>query len=293
MFLDSRYFSKFPRTTHSDRTLVDITRRVDILNKISKNPYVFYNYDVADERADSFAHRYYEDSYKSWLIYITNKIVDPYYEWYLKDDEFISFINKKYGSIFLAQTKIKYFQNDYVNSPNLNVNAFNALVPQLMRYWLPNYDHRNTITSYSRTPKDWIVNTNRIVSYTVDEDLDFILDERCTITFDDDNIGYGQVIKYDGDKLYLQHLYGSYIDNDDLEIQEESNIVGTESGATSIFTETNALSSNMLAEEEIYFRSVSYFDYEAEKNEFNKSIRVFDKRYAQQAVMELRDILRV
>jgi len=101
-----RYFDKFPIISYANNQVVDITKRVAMLEKVSRNPYAFYPYDiVGDERADQLSSRYYEDSYKSWLLYITNKITDPYYEWYLTEREFLEFLEKKYGSIYTSSIK--------------------------------------------------------------------------------------------------------------------------------------------------------------------------------------------
>ena len=82
-----RYFDKFPLVYYSNNFVVDITRRVALLESVSTNPYAFYPYDIEDnERADQFCSRYYDDAYKSWVIYLGNKIADPYYEWYLQNN---------------------------------------------------------------------------------------------------------------------------------------------------------------------------------------------------------------
>ena len=98
---------KFPIIKYSNAYVVDITKRATLLDKVYNNPLVYYPYAISsEERADQLSFRYYEDPYQSWLIYITNKILDPYYEWYLSDGEFNDFIEKKYGSVYAAQSKI-------------------------------------------------------------------------------------------------------------------------------------------------------------------------------------------
>ena len=49
-----RYFDKFPVITYNDNKVVDITNRVALLDRVSRNPYIFYPYDLSDqERAIS------------------------------------------------------------------------------------------------------------------------------------------------------------------------------------------------------------------------------------------------
>ena len=104
-----RYFQKFPVISYSNTQVVDITRKAVLLSKVSANPYVYYPYEIVEEeRADQFSARYYEDSYQSWVLYITNNITDPYYEWYLSEQQLVELCDKKYGSYFLAEQKTKF-----------------------------------------------------------------------------------------------------------------------------------------------------------------------------------------
>ena len=163
-----RYFDKFPIITYSNTQIVDITKRVSILDSVSRNPYVFYPYDISDnERADQISSRYYKDSYKSWIIYLSNKILDPYNEWYMNDEEFQEFLIKKYDTIVNAYEKVKFYRNDWINSDNISVSRYDALTPKLKNYWEPVYSTGTNISSYKRKEADWSINTNKIVSYVV------------------------------------------------------------------------------------------------------------------------------
>ena len=123
-----RYFDKFSSITYANTTSVDIIRRVKVLDKYYSSPYYFYPYDISEkERADQFSNRYYKDSYKSWIVYLSNKIIDPYYEWYMHDREFYEFLANKYGSVYNAQTRIKYYRNDWEGVEDIAVNYYDAL----------------------------------------------------------------------------------------------------------------------------------------------------------------------
>ena len=67
-----KYFNNFPIITYNSKPAVDITKRVVMLNYALKNPYLFYPYEIiANERPDQFSNRYYEDQYKSWILYLS------------------------------------------------------------------------------------------------------------------------------------------------------------------------------------------------------------------------------
>jgi hypothetical protein len=59
-----------------------------------------------------------------------------------------------------------------------------------------------------------------------------------------------------------------------------------------VFTSSNVVSSNIPVEEEAYWKAVTYLEFEEDKNEFNKTIRVLDNRLKQVAVDNLTDLLK-
>lgn len=287
-----RYFDKFPVINYSNNSVVDITRRVTLLDKVSRNPYIFYPFELSgQERADQLSNRYYKDSYKSWLIYLANKINDPYYEWYLSEDEMVEFVEKKYGSVYKSQNKIKYYRNDWEGKDPISKSEYNALPFSMQKYWNPNYGSGSSIINYSRKEIDWTTNTNKIVSYTVADTAGFIVDEVCNIRLQGEYLGKGQVLAITDSSVYLQHVYGSYITNDDITLSESSYIQGTESSKISYVSAVSVISSNISDEEFVYWKPVTYYEYETEKNEYNKSIRLIDSNQAQKAVDNLRVLL--
>jgi hypothetical protein len=292
--MPERYFEKFPLISYSNNSVVDITRRTAILERVSNNPYVFYPYEISDEeRADQFSSRYYDDSFKSWIIYLTNKIVDPYYEWYLTETQMIDFLNKKYGSYFTAQQKVKEYKNNWENQNQLEVNGFNALSPGQKRYWEPVYGVGSNIISYKRKEINWISSTNKVVTYSLAANADFVNDEICSIVFDNNNVGRGQVVgQPSANTLLLQHVSGTYTTSDTVTISGSSYIFGSESNSNVVFTSVTTLSNNIEDDELVYWTPVTYYDYEQSKNEFNKTIRVLESDLSSVAANNLRDLLR-
>jgi hypothetical protein len=139
--MTGKYFDKFPLISYANNITVNITERAVLINKLYSNPNLFYPYDVVNgERPDTIANRYYDDSYMSWMLYFTNKIIDPYYEWYMSQDVFNSYIVKKYSSYALASSKTKYYRNNwYSQTDSISVTAFNALTSDLFKFYKPNY----------------------------------------------------------------------------------------------------------------------------------------------------------
>lgn len=324
-----RYFEKFPTITYSNTLIKDLTRRVIFTDNTLKNPYSFYPYDLSHyERPDQFAYRYYGDQYYSWLLYYTNDVVDPYYDWYLPQDEFHEFIVRKYGSLEIAQTKIKYYRTNWATSEPITVSAYNALPATLINYWTPQVGVNGRSISYVRKAEDIIINTNNIRGYSVNNSVSFTIDENVKINFDDNHIGAGQIMatangtkiiseteygaltgdnkdfyepnydqngQFDGyirkKTIYVYHTSGHTLTNAEVIISSSSYLYGKESGTNTVFTTANSFANNFLPEEESYYSPVTFYEYENEKNEEKKTIKVLDEPYAQPVAKLLKDLL--
>jgi hypothetical protein len=282
--MPERYFQKFPITSYSNTYVVDITKRTTLLNKVYANPFIFYPYEIDNERADQLSHRYYDDSFQSWIIYFSNRIVDPYYEWHLNENEFNEFIVSKYNSYELASQKVTFYRNNWTDQENVSVDYYNLLLPNLKKYWEPVYGYSNKTVSYKRLEQDWVVNTNQIVSYTVNTNLSFIKDEICKINLGN-STGKGQVLSSSNTAVFLQHMSGTYTGTN------SGYMYGTESGSNVAFTSVNTVADNISTEEEIYWKPITYFDYENEKNEYNRTVRVIDKIYEQKISDDLKTLM--
>lgn len=287
-----KYFNKFKTVTYSNNKVVDITQRVVFTDSTLANPYVFYRYDLDQyERPDQFANRYYNDSYYSWLLYMANKVTDPYYEWYLTEDQFSEFIKKKYGSIEAAVSKTTFYRNNWYNSDPITVSEYEALPAVLISYWEPQRGVGGNIIGYKRKEEDIVINTNNLRSYTV-SNTHFIKDEIVYVHFDGGKTGRGQVVFSSNNELVLQHTSGYTISNSTVSIAANSYVYGTESGVNTVFTTATVAANNLSEDEEVYYVPVSYLEYENEKNEQHKSIEVLDQPYAKKVANNLKDLLK-
>lgn len=287
-----KYFNNFPIITYNSKPAVDITKRVVMLNYALKNPYLFYPYEiVANERPDQFSNRYYDDQYKSWILYLSNNMVDPYYEWYLNHDEMTYFLAKKYSNVDLSMQKIKHYICNWEGDSNISISRYDSLLPTLKKYWDPDYQNSNKIMSYKRKQIDQILNTNSIRAYAV-SNTSFIKDEIVDIVFDTNNTGSGQILSTANSKIYVQHTSGVTLANNLVTITGSSHIYGQESKVNTAFTSSTNIIDNLLPEEEVYWSPMTYYDYETNKNEYNKTLKVLDKAYSKQVSNNLKEFLK-
>lgn len=292
--MSETYFSKFPLIEYNGQNAVNIAERVSILDNVAKNPFLFYPIDLSDGiRADQVAGSYYGDSYMNWLVYLSNEIIDPYYGWYLSDNDFNALLTAKYGSVQNAQNIIKFYRNNwYENMESIEVAYYDALPSNLVKYFEPVFGYNNKIIAYSRVKEDWIINTNTLVTIANIGGGTFTSGEIIDISFPEINeTGQGTVVYSDGNNLSIQHISGYCVPKNDTYMimygRTSLNQVSVLSTDDLVFSVYN----NVPNDEMVYYSPVYAYDVEQEKNETNKSIKLLNNNYSTQVTVEIKKLL--
>ena len=290
--MTQRYFEKLPIITYANTDVVDITARTVVLNSIYNNLSLYYPYDIEQyERPDNIADRYYSDQYKEWIIRLTNKVIDPYYDWYLDQDTFNACVDKKYGSFAIAQVKIKHYQNNwYASSDPISSTTYEALPVDAKRFWQPvlvNDQNVSAPIEYTRVREDWILATNNVVQYSTANSSGFIVDEIVDVTINGSQTGRGQVAFANTTHLTIQHTVSTVTGT----VVGTCTLAGRESSKTTAFTAVTTLANNITSDESVYWSPVTYYEYESNVNERNKSIRLLNSGYSDQVSRQLKELM--
>ena len=290
-----RYFDKFEQIQYANTTVRNITQRTVFLNSVYNNPFFYYPYDIQQgERPDMIADRYYGDQYMSWLLYMSNKVIDPYHDWYVDQTTFEEFIVKKYGSLANAMTKIKYYRNNWYSDPAPTITAavYENLDPALRKFYEPvpiNDVIVNNPREYTRKKEDWSIRTNAISRYATANGAGFVTTEVVDVVFGLSSQGTGQVAFANTTTVVLENLSGVVTTGT---ISGSSYMKGRESLTNTAFTTATSVANNIPAAETGYWTAVTLYDYETEINERNKSILVLKSDYSSGAARQLRDLLK-
>ena len=290
-----KYFEKFQTINYANTAVKNITQRAAFLGGVYNNPLFYYPYDIAQaERPDMIAERYYSDSFMSWMLYLSNQVVDPYYDWYMDPTTFNEYIVKKYGSLANSMTKVRYYRNNWYSDPTPTISAatYDGLDPALAKFYEPvpiNGQIVNTPRQYTRKKEDWTIKTNGIARYTVANGASFATDEIVDVVFGSSQTGIGQVSFANNTTVILQNLSGVVTTGT---ITGSSRLTGRESNANSTFTTAVSVANNIPAVETAYWSPVTQIEYENEVNERNKSILVLKSQFAPNAARELKNLLR-
>lgn len=116
-----KYFESFPQTSYtldtntlSNQLVTNILARSTFLREIANNTSIAYEYSVKDtDTPEIVAHKIYGDPYRNWIILLFNQIINPFYDWPIKNDALEELIYKKYGqNIDVARSTIHHYEKE-------------------------------------------------------------------------------------------------------------------------------------------------------------------------------------
>ena len=111
----AKYFNYFPKTFYSNNnlttgldTVTNIISRFTFEQTLKDNSSAFYKYSVQDsDTPEIIAYKYYGSSERHWVVLLFNDIIDPQFDWPLKYDTFINFVDEKYTANGAANTTVQ------------------------------------------------------------------------------------------------------------------------------------------------------------------------------------------
>lgn len=158
----ANYFENFGLQQYGDNNEVSrkLITRANIAQEVVKQTSAFYPYTLREgERPDTLSFLYYTKPELEWLIFFANDIIDPYYDWYLTQEQMNAYIVSKYGSIAVAQTRTRHYETLWVgDNTTITIDGYAALAANTTvnqkKYWEPNVDEFSKVVSYRR--KNWL-----------------------------------------------------------------------------------------------------------------------------------------
>lgn len=284
------YFTKFPNITYNNSNCIDITRNVSIRNISKRINDTFYLYTNDNSfRSDQISEYYYDDPHIDWLIFLANHKIDPYYDWFLNIEQFESFIIQKYRSIELAVNKIKHWELSYDNTEELLPSTYNALPQTIKKYYVGKDFVKGNPTIYKANESNWSINTNKITQFevTFTDEKRFIDEELIQIK---QNPSYDTVL---GRAEFISANDTSIICKDVRDSEDDGYyLVGRTSGASAQIISSTTLKQVIPLSEVVYWRPVSFYEWEQYQNEQNKIIELIDKNSILEVSESFRKLLK-
>lgn len=294
-----KYFDNFPEIRYDGYRAKNITTSAKLINKYANLPYAYDLFEIdREQRPDLVAHEYYGDPYMTWMIFYANKTLDPYYDWYLSEDQLKDFIIKKYGSIEYANRKILYFRTNWYSddrelSPSQFTSMFSEYTHPHSLYWNTVYsDDGKTLISYVRKQTDMITNTNKILRIGV-SNSSFDAGDIIVFKSSGAEVGSGEVESTSNGYLSVINVIGTVANGYSIQTYDGS---GANSTITSYSSSSNTTANtwtitNISDDEYVYWTPYTVMDKEIDDNEAKRLIKVVDPNMAIKVADRLEDEL--
>mgnify|MGYP002507744209 CR=1 FL=1 len=265
----ARYFDRFPIVDYDGDIAKNILARVDFTEKTKRDIYSTFEFTLEEgfERPDLLSYNYYGSSKFDWMIYLTNNIVDPYYDYYKSSEDFNSYIATKYGSNSNARSITLFYRlNWHEDERTITIQQYEALVADetanARKYWKPKLTNTGAVIGYERIKEDWTVSTNKVLSLSLTvSPSGFAVGDRVTQTSTE---AYATVdyIDLENNTLTVKHVNGTFTVNEAEGIKE-----------------ITLISQNIPEAETEYWYAVNAYDDEQETNELKRNVFVLKSSY--------------
>lgn len=148
----ARYFDKFPKmmSLKDGKVITNLLIRVGVIKDIQHLTVIYYPYNIQEgDTPELIASKFYDDAEKHWVVTILNDIYDPYYDWPMTYQQFVAYIDDKYGSQAAASSQIHHYEkivastDSYTgqtttNTYTIDLNSYTNLITSTVSKTFPN-----------------------------------------------------------------------------------------------------------------------------------------------------------
>lgn len=278
--MGNQFFANFDQITYNGQRCVNLLARPKILDRVSANPYAYRPYTIKEgDRPDTIARGYYKDPFYSWLVYLSDNVIDPYYDVAMNQEQFQEFIQNKYGSFASANRKVIAYRVNWDEDPSvIPVNTFDAYPDNIKKYWSPMFDSSLKVLSYQRANVEWISTTNYYQNVTLTANVNLSIGDVVSLYQGVVESGLAEVYSTDANSVILHHVQGN--------AANLTSIVA-DSGNTALVSNSVTTAYSIPLSELAYWSPWTAFEFEDERNSKNKHIKLLDSAYAVQSLMDL------
>ena len=111
----AKYFNYFSKTFYTSDdaspgldTVTNIISRFAFEDSLKENSAAFYPYNIQEsDTPEIIARKFYDNSERHWIVLLFNNIIDPQWDWPLKEKTLIDYIDSKYSANGAANTTVQ------------------------------------------------------------------------------------------------------------------------------------------------------------------------------------------
>ena len=154
------YFSKFPVIPYDAvgkgqfRLVTNLLKRVRHRIDVSGTSYFYDTYDVKNgETPEMLADKLYDDPELHWVILLVNNITDRYSQWVLSTNQFLTFVNEKYGTTLNDVHHYEVFQTSGDTTVKIDIGQDRTGYADNDIFTITNYEYEEKRQDELRTIK--------------------------------------------------------------------------------------------------------------------------------------------
>ena len=283
----SDFLDKFPKIPYNIsgnkpanyELATNIFFRFGFLRDVINNASAYEEYIIKEnETPEILANKYYGNPEAYWLILYANDIYDPQYDWPLTQQNLVKYIETKYGSVANAQSQMHHYEK-----------IVGRQVENSNEYFFSTYDvsyQSQSITILNVSTYNGHINSGDLIYQSQNEAF---IDNNFTATVDS--------FSNSNNTMILTNVTGYYIDgattyvNGPFPYPEINNFVGNQVfpdptipfdcyvNLPSEPTTIEYVINGKAVTEVIGRRAVTCYDYEVERNEKKRSVKLINKAY--------------
>ncbi|CAB5221158.1 baseplate wedge subunit [uncultured Caudovirales phage] len=158
------YFANFPKIDYFNSESRNIILKAAIIADVFNKANVFYKYRIPEGyRPDNVAEEVYNNPTLDWVVFFSNNVIDPYYEWPLSQRSFDEYMTKKYSkTLYELQSEIHHYKYTGIGGESdediarkswtMTPTSHAALGPTGTAGWTPvyTYDYESEINDEKR-----------------------------------------------------------------------------------------------------------------------------------------------
>lgn len=288
----SNFFDKFPKVPYNIsgerlgnyQAVTNIMFRFGFLRDVINNTSAYESYTIQEgDTPEILAHKYYGSPETYWLILYANDIYDPQYDWPLDRRSFDNYIEGKYGSTANAHAQIHHYEK-----------IVGRQVENTEEFFFDKYEVDYTPVTIT------IVD---VATYTGALDAGDIVYQSADLTYENASFT-GEIVNFSGSNnvMFLANTVGNYLV--DLPTYNYTKAGSPASNVAPLgFTSTDIIYPDPDVPHDFYVnlpatplstdytldgktitevigrRAVSCYDYENERNESKRNIKLIHKQY--------------
>ena len=165
----SDFFRKFPLVTYNNVRVRDMTRRVAIIKNTLNDPLLNLPYTIREgEKPEDVAFGYYGSVDFTWLVLLSNGMMDPYTDWPMDTDLFHRYFIDKYTEVSgetdwdviawgqnqeINENLVFYYkEDDYGKIIQIGPESYGAVLDAQQAGWQPMriYDYEHDLNEAKR-----------------------------------------------------------------------------------------------------------------------------------------------